>query len=168
MRLFFAVWPPPEAAEALHHWALLAGRATGGRPAGAGAIHLTLAFLGETDEARLAELKALRTAGRGHLLPLECALHRLRQRIVWVAPRKTPEALAALAGALAGRLAEGGFRTEARPFAAHVTLVRKTRERGELPPLPEVRWPVAEFLLVRSRLSAAGTRYETLARYALG
>jgi 2'-5' RNA ligase len=167
MRLFFALWPPREAAEALHAWALRACHATGGRATRAESIHLTLAFLGEIDGGRLAELKDLQTAGEAHSLPIEQARHSARRRIVWAGPKETPDALRVLAGTLAAQLAQRNFRTEARPFAAHVTLLRKTHGPGDLPAPPEVDWPVREFLLVRSRLSAEGPRYAVLERFAL-
>ena len=167
MRLFFALWPPREAAEALHAWALRARRATGGRATSADAIHLTLAFLGETGADRLPELEDLQVPGAAHSLPIEQARHWARNRIVWAGPMETPGALRALAGALVARLSQLNFPTEARPFAAHVTLVRRTRGPGELPALPELEWPVREFRLVRSRLSAEGPRYEMLTRFAL-
>ena len=65
-------------------------------------------------------------------------------------------------------LGEKGFETEKRPFAAHITLIRKARDAGALPPLPAVEWPVTEFVLVRSQLAAAGPDYEMLQRYPLG
>jgi 2'-5' RNA ligase len=167
MRLFFALWPPREAAEALHAWAMRACRVTGGRASAADAIHLTLAFLGETGADRLPELRNLQVTGAPHSLPIEQARNWARNRIVWAGPRETPAALRRLAGTLAMRLAQRNFMPEARPFAAHVTLVRKTRGPGDLPALPEVEWPVREFLLVRSRLSAGGPRYEVLERCAL-
>jgi len=75
--------------------------------------------------------------------------------------------LQALAGKLAVQLEERKFPVETRPFAAHVTLIRKASGPGELPALPEVDWPVREFVLVRSRLSAGGSRYEVLERFPL-
>ena len=166
MRLFFALWPPREAAEALHEWALRACRATGGRAARAESIHLTLAFLGDIDAARLPELRALQSSGGSHSLPIEQARHWARNRIVWAGPKEPPDALRQLVATLNAWLAQREFPAESRPYAAHVTLVRKTRGRGELPALPAVDWPVHEFLLVRSQLSTEGPRYEALARFA--
>lgn len=167
MRLFFALWPPREAAAALNAWGLQASRATGGRATRAESIHLTLAFLGEIDARRLAELKHLQAAGEAHALPIEQARHWARNRIVWAGPKEMPEALRELVGALNAELAQREFRTESRRFAAHVTLIRKTRGSGELPALPAVHWPVREFLLVGSQLTAEGPRYEILGSYPL-
>lgn len=168
MRLFFALWPPREAAEALHAWALRASSVTGGRATRAQAIHLTLAFLGEIEERLAAELGSLAADGGRCSLPIEQARHWARTRIVWAGPNETPAPLQVLVEQLASQLAQRNFTTEKRPFAAHVTLIRKARRPGELPELPEVDWPVREYVLVRSQLSAEGPRYEVLERYRLG
>ena len=167
LRLFFALWPPCETAEALHGWALEARRANGGRVTRAEAIHLTLAFLGEVDESRLTSLKSISPKSRKHRLPIEEAGYWARNRIVWVGPYETPKPLELLAVDLGSELREQGFRSEKRKFSAHVTLLRKVREPQWLPRLPAVDWPVEEFVLVRSQLSAQGLRYEIVERFPL-
>ena len=163
MRLFFALWPPAETAAALHDWSEpLPGRATPAEN-----IHLTLAFLGRADAAK-ATSAAKRVHGRRHALPIEVARYVKRNEMVWVAPRETPPALEALVKALQLELYRDEFFLERRPFAAHVTLLRKAREPKALPPLPAVRWPVGEFLLVQSRTSAKGPVYEPVQRFPLG
>jgi 2'-5' RNA ligase len=165
MRLFFALWPPAETADALAAWAHAAQRLTGGRPTDAAKIHLTLAFLGDADPRR-AVIAARRAAGAVHDLPIEHARHWRENNIVWAGPRETPLALAALFKSLSLELYREEFILERRPFAAHVTLIRKARA-ARLPPLPAVEWPVREFLLVRSSLSSKGSTYEPLERFAL-
>jgi 2'-5' RNA ligase len=166
--LFFAIWPPRAAADALHAWALAAQRACGGRVTRADTIHLTLAFLGEVEESLLPDLKSIALKGEPHALAIEQSRYWQHNRIVWVGPREIPAPLQSLSGLLSKELAEKRFKTEKRPFAAHITLIRKARDPGELPPLPAVDWPVTEFVLVRSQLSAAGPAYEVLQRYPLG
>jgi len=152
VRLFFACWPPRDVAAALHRWALQAGEVSGGRVTREEQIHLTLAFLGEMDE-----VPAIRPAGRCLRLSIQQARWWKHNRIVWVGPLETPEALVSLAASM---------KVETRPFEAHVTLIRKAREAA-LPPLEPLEWPIEEVLLVRSRLSARGSSYETLERFAL-
>jgi 2'-5' RNA ligase len=169
VRLFFALWPPAQAARGLHAWARQAARATRGRVTRAETIHLTLVFLGEVDEERIPlALQAGRDAGgRAHSLPIEQARWWKHNRIVWVGPNEIPGPLACLEVELKRNLLEKGFTLETRPFAAHVTLIRKAGEPRGMPPLPELDWPVAEFVLVRSVLSQEGSRYEVLERFAL-
>jgi 2'-5' RNA ligase len=158
MRLFFALWPPRETALALEHWA----QAVAGRPTPAGKIHLTLAFLGEAQADR-----ALAAAGRvqaaGFRLPLEEARHWQHNGIVWAGPHRVPDELARLVEALQIELYREGFILERRPFAAHVTLLRKAPAPASLPGLPRVVWPVREFTLAGSAQGA----YRTLERFSL-
>jgi len=165
MRLFFALWPPAQTARALAAWAREAQRLTGGKPVDAAKIHLTLAFLGDADAQR-AVMAAGRVTGTIHSLPIEQARHWRDNDIVWAGPRETPPALAALVESLGLELYRSQFILERRPFAAHVTLIRKARA-AKLPPLPALEWPVREFILVRSSLSSSGSKYEPLERFAL-
>jgi 2'-5' RNA ligase len=169
VRLFFALWPPPKAARGLHAWAQKAAHETRGRVTRADTIHLTLAFLGDVDEEKLAlAVEAGRGAGgRAHSLPIEQARWWKHNRIVWVGPNETPGSLASLEVELKKNLLATGFELEARSFAPHITLIRKAQEPRELPPLPAVEWPVEEFVLVRSRLSREGSSYEVIERFAL-
>jgi 2'-5' RNA ligase len=139
---------------------------SGGRAAKSDAIHLTLAFLGEADPEKAAAAAAS-VRGARHELPIEQAQYWPHNHIVWAGPLETPPALAALAGALAQALASAGFELEERAFSAHVTLIRKARVKEALPLLPAVSWPVEEFVLVRSELSAEGARYAVLRRFRL-
>ncbi len=169
LRLFFAAWPQEDTAQKLERWAREVGRQSGGRVTRAATIHLTLAFLGDvaTDRVRAAVEAAGRVRAPAHRLPIEEARYWPHNRIVWVGPKETPPALAELAGSLKRELEAEGFQLEARPFSAHVTLIRQARDPKSLPPLPAVEWAVEEFVLVRSALSSDGSRYAVLARHSL-
>jgi len=156
MRLFFASWPPAELARALSRWAREAQRGCGGRVTQEDLIHLTLAFLGDADPgAAIATARAAHVAATS--FRVEIAHYWKHNRIVWVGPQDVPRPLATLARALG----------EAREFAAHVTLIRKVRGPGSLPPLPPLEWPVREFALMNSRLEPDGPVYELLERFTL-
>ena len=162
MRLFFAAWPPAETAGALHTWA----GGLEGRPVARENIHLTLAFLGEADPQRaIAAAKGAR--GARHALPLEEARFWPHNQIIWAGPRETPPPLAALVESLKLELYRHQFILERRPFAAHVTLLRKAKAPEALPALPALDWPVEELLLVRSRNSPQGPVYEPIERFPL-
>ena len=166
MRLFFALWPPEQTARALGKWARDAQAVTGGRCTADEKVHLTLAFLGAADPQRA--IKAARgVSGKKHSLPLEQARYWRENNIVWAGPRETPSALKALHAELSLRLYREEFILDRRPFAAHVTLIRKARN-AKLPPLPAaLEWPVDELLLVRSEVSSSGSSYEPLERFPL-
>jgi 2'-5' RNA ligase len=165
MRLFFALWPPRAAATALHAWAKTVGQ---GKVSRTETIHLTLAFLGDVEERFLPLLLEYKSKERKHSLPIEQARYWKHNQIVWVGPRQIPEGLSGIVFDLKAFLDESKFETEKRPFAAHVTLIRKARDPGELPGLPAVEWPVDEVVLVRSHLSSKGASYEVMHRYPLG
>lgn len=165
MRIFFAIWPQARTAHALAQWAREAQRLSGGTPTGEERIHLTLAFLGEAEPQR-AVAAARRVSADTHSLPIEEARYWRKNQIVWAGPRETPLPLGDLFKRLEFELYKEDFILERRPFAAHVTLLRKARAAA-LPPLPAIDWPINEFVLVRSSLSSAGSRYDVLERFAL-
>jgi RNA 2',3'-cyclic 3'-phosphodiesterase len=166
VRLFFALWPPRGTAQALGEWAADVCAQSGGRPTAIDNIHLTLAFLGEADPV-LAASAARTVKGRRHELPIDAARYVRKNEMVWVAPTTLPTALGELAADLHRALRAAGFMLEERPFAAHVTLIRKARMPNSIPPLPRVAWPIEEFVLMRSRTSPKGSTYEALERFAL-
>ena len=168
LRLFFALWPPADAAAALARWAAEAAALTGGRAVREPAIHVTLAFLGNvSDDCLPVALRAARSAkGVAHDLPIEQAKRWSDNALVWVGPKRTPPEVASLAESLRVALRAEGFKIEERPFVAHVTLVRRAG-KAALPPLPSVEWPVTEFTLVHSTLSRHGSTYTVLERFGL-
>jgi 2'-5' RNA ligase len=143
-------------------------------------LHVTLKFLGPTDDARVpAVAAALGEAARG------AAAHELRvrdlgafpspgrPRVVW-AGLEAAAPLAALAAAVDDALAALGIPRESRPFAAHVTLgrVREPRRQPALAaalarPVDFGPLPVRRVSLMRSDLHPRGARYTELTSIAL-
>ena len=166
MRLFFALWPPPATARALADWAKGVARVAGGKPVAAENIHLTLAFLGDADpEEAIAAAKEVRCGAFD--LPIEVSEYWARNQILWAGPQRTPAPLERLVTTLQLELFRAEFILERRPFAAHVTLLRKARTPLALPELPSVQWPATEFVLVKSRNSPAGSSYAIVQRFPL-
>lgn len=163
MRLFFALWPPRAVARALAQWAEEARKESGGRLTAEEKIHLTLAFLGE-GAAERAGAAAESVRASPFELPVDTAKYWKHNKILWVGPRTVPAGLSALVAPLHDRLKASGFALEERPFAAHITLIRKAAVPRVIPPPPKVLWPADEFVLAESK---AG-RYEVLRRFALG
>lgn len=144
-------------------------RESGGRATRQETIHLTLAFLGEIEAARVDDaLAAARSLqAPAHKLLIEQAVYWPHNRILWVGPLRPSAPMQRLARDLGKALRRAEFGLERRPFAAHVTLIRKARVPRTLPPLPRVDWPVEEFVLVRSLLSKEGSQYAVLERFPL-
>ena len=127
-------------------------------------LHMTLAFLGETDPQRLPELKA---AAQGvHLEPCSMKLDRCswwkHNGIVWAggdAPPPLRDAVAALRAALKA----GGVRFDTKAFAPHVTLLRNVRAAPLLPQPEPLAWRIDRFVLVESARDAQGPVYRIAA-----
>jgi len=149
----------------------------GGRATRVETIHLTLAFIGEVPEASLPLLCDM--AGTLNVPPFALSIDRLgfwsHNRLLWAGCSKTPAALTALVGELQQTLVAAGFvvdRAERR-FSPHVTLVRKiplTVAPSADDPLAKIaplNWPCSRWVLVRSRLTEAGSSYQAIAEFPL-
>lgn len=170
-RVFFALWPDADVAQALHAAGRMAHTTCGGRLMRRDTLHMTLAFLGDVDPGKMdVACDAAAKVGAGET-PLRLTIDRLgywqHNHIVWAGCSQTPPGLATLAADLGGHLRCGGFALEERPFVAHATLLRDAACAGVPPPAPIV-WNVAEFVLVESQPAAAGAHYRILRRWPLG
>lgn len=158
-RLFFAFWPDERLRQAVE-----AARnrlfPLSGRPVDPANLHVTAAFLGTVNEARLEALQAL----AGPVPPLTITFDRLehwpKQRILVAATTHVPDDVRRLVDGLWQRLDRLGFTRDPRPFKPHVTLARDVRSvRPGLPWTPLV-WPVDRVHLVESVSTPDGVRYE--------
>jgi 2'-5' RNA ligase len=169
LRLFFALWPGERERAALDAWAQSCHAAAGGRLVPRENLHMTLAFLGEVEAARLPQLGAIAAGARAAAFDLH--LDRIgywpHKRIVHVGASETPTALSALAEALNAALARAGFRTEARPYRAHVTLLRDAPGAPAGVEIDALRWRVDAFVLAESAHSQGRLRYRPLQRWTL-
>jgi 2'-5' RNA ligase len=168
-RLFFALWPGPDAlaaATAAVHRLVPPGT---GRPQRPDQLHLTLEFLGGVPESRLGSVLEAGEAAAGSATRFEIVLDRLehwqRPQVLCLTASVVPEPLAALVWSLRSALSARGFDPEQRPFRPHLTLARKVR----LPPLagsvaPQ-RWLAHEYSLVESIGGPAGSRYERISTW---
>ena len=173
MRLFLAVFPPPEVQRAA-----CAAIETLRRP-GDGVswvkrenLHYTLRFLGEVGEdgARRAAEAAVEAAAKSR--GFEAALGGLgafpnarRARVIWVGMSEGAEALLTLARDLDQALARRGFGKPDKPFSAHLTIGRVRAPGPDWTPVlaatPGVpgRFPVDRLCVVESQLNPRGSIY---------
>ena len=167
LRLFFALWPDDATRLALAEWCRRIHRVTSGRPTRAETIHQTLAFLGDCEPARLADIKA--AAGRVPPRRCELVLDRAglwnHNRIAWAGASTVPPELDALVAELRAVLADARFAFDRKPFVPHITLVRKARPGAALPALEPIHWQVTGFVLVRSVLRPDGSDYVIQGRW---
>lgn len=162
MRLFFALWPDDAVRAQLAHWSRELHAACGGRPTRPENLHVTLAFLGGVEEARLTEVE--RAAGevspRAATLVLDRPGYWKNNRIAWAGASLVPPELEALVSELRGALASSQIRFDAKSFVSHVTLLRDAREPEALPVLAPIEWRLDGFALVQSVTLPRGSRYE--------
>jgi 2'-5' RNA ligase len=145
------------------------------RAVGEDALHVTLAFLGQRDEADLAPAAAAVRAvdAAAPTLALGDPL--------WLAPRR-PHVLTVALDDLDGTLTAGrasvvdrlaaalDWEPESRAFRPHVTVARVrrgTRPRRRLPEPPRATFVGEAVTLLRSHLGSGPARYEALERVAL-
>lgn len=185
-RVFCAIELPEEArARADEHIRALRrlaprARASWGQTA---KLHLTLKFLGEIPAARIGDLSAAAERAAAvadpFALTLEEAGHfppRGHPRVLWLGIKDTTGALARLHEALETEAARAGFERDTRPFHPHLTIARlrdpkDARRLAALhrsTPFASITFNVAELVVIRSELGAAGARYAPLARAVIG
>lgn len=132
-------------------------------------LHLTLAFLGEADQANLAHLMA--AARRQHCPPLRIRLDQTgwfrRAKAAWVGPREWPNELNVLARALRRHGEKLGLGNGEQGYHPHVTLSRKANEAPAPLPVPDLLLQADRFCLYQSVSTAEGVRYEPLACWPL-
>lgn len=139
MRLFVAI-DPGEAVVASVAAAAARARAAAPRAKWAARerLHVTLAFLGEVDDALVPAIEAaLRAVGEASA-PLALRFDGAgtfgspaHPRILWVGVGGDLEALGALEARVAAALAPHGYVREDRAFAPHLTLARARAPRGD-------------------------------------
>lgn len=196
MRLFTAIYPP---AEAIAH---LTARVAGLRLAAASAAgtnvrladpthaHLTLAFLGEVDPARLSDVRqalglaadgarAVVAAGQGGPPVLRLGgggrFGWGRGTVLWVDVRGDVSGLVALADVVRAALATARVPYDDKPFRPHLTIARPgdrmTHDdiEADLAALDSYLgppWPATELVLAQSR-PGSPSRYHRLAAWPL-
>ncbi len=146
-------------------------------------IHVTLKFLGDTEEKRLERIRpALAEVARAGA-PFSMQVTGVGSfggripRVVWVGVGDGAESLTQLAGRIEAALARVGFPKERRGFTAHLTLGRVRSPRNAealLAALQEIHGEefgtltATEFELMQSELRPSGSVYTVLERFLLG
>ena len=144
-------------------------RATDFRWVPAANLHLTLKFLGNSEESRLQELAS---SLRGlPFPPFELAFGSTgsfgtsrRARVVWLELARGASEVVALASTVEQAASMLGWEPEMRSFRPHLTLARARDRRGSTPPavesLPELgSWTAQEVTIYQSRLRPGAPEY---------
>lgn len=165
-KLFFAL-PLHELAPALTDWR--ERRPWPGLPVPQANLHLTLAFLGDADEATQVQLIA--AAELQHCPPFSVRLDQTgwfnRAKAAWVGPREWPNELNVLARALRRHGEKLGLGNGELGYRPHVTLSRKAAEAPAELPAPDFMLHADRFCLYSSVSTPDGVQYEPLACWPL-
>jgi 2'-5' RNA ligase len=168
---FFALWPDRAVRRRLASAAARVPLGEGGavyriRPE---RLHLTLAWLGEIDSARVAAARraADEVQARPFLLRLDSLGHFPGPNAQWFGCQRMPPALARLKAELDRELLGYGLPVAAEAFVPHVTVQRNVRTPVEVP-AEAIGWPVTEFALLRSaRSGGKADGYRVVGRWGL-
>ena len=174
LRLFVGIGFPPTLKLQL---SLLRSGVPGAKWVDPGNFHLTLRFIGETDEVVAADVDDALVRLRARRFTLQLAgtgVFGDRPRSLWVGVERSPE-LVALRDKIEQALIRAGLPPEQRKFAPHVTLARLHNPaldqlRGFLAANAQFRadpLPVEGFSLIASFQTKAGSVYEDQAEYPL-
>ncbi len=148
-KLFFALWPDPATRAALA--ALLP--LVQGRRIPPDKLHLTLAFLGQQDEARVPAL--LDILARLDIPPMhlqvDCFGYFARPHIAWAGMTRPPAALLAMQRQLMEALTAAGFDPATHgEFKPHITLAREAKQAPTDAAFAPVTWRASQVALVES------------------
>lgn len=174
MRTFIALELPPRFADDTARLARQLSAAVRGRFMPRGNHHITLAFLGEVDEAGARRAVEALDAACAGVRAVRCAADglgtfgRSRDATLWLGIARDPD-LMRLAGRLRAEFLGRGLEVDAKPFRPHVTLARRAR-MPEVP-LGDLAFPEPDrahaVTLFRSTLGSEGATYKPLYRVEL-
>ena len=144
-------------------------------------LHVTIAFLGQTPDDRLADVEAAAREGAMRVPAFTLAFDRAgrfpergRPRVVWLGIGEGQASLLELGAGVYAGLRRHDLRFDDRPLAPHLTLARVAEDATTaeaktvgaalegLEP-PALRFDVSEIAVVQSVLSPKGPRYTALA-----
>lgn len=175
MRTFIALDLPPGFADDAAALARRLSASMEGRFLPRDTYHLTLAFLGEVDEAQAARAADALDAACANTAPVVLAsdglgkFGRASDATLWLGVVPTRE-LEDLSEHLRDELASRGVPFDAKPFKPHITLARRARiPKASLPPLAFPRDDrAATVTLCKSTLERTGAVYKPLHTTRLG
>jgi 2'-5' RNA ligase len=162
-RLFFALWPDDEVRDACARILKQAQKNHDGKPVYLNNLHITLAFLGYVSDAQRACAEAV--ADTINMEPFNLRFDQTgwfkRPKVLWLGAKETPDALIQLVASLNQGLRGCDIMLDERPFAAHLTLMRKVGKFSKMEIEP-IDWHVDRFCLVQSFTHPEGVEYRVI------
>lgn len=147
-------------------------------------IHLTLKFLGDTDEHLVDEIAGRLRQATASLSPFRLQIGGVgtfpnlkAPRVIWVGATSESDHLALLVRHIEEQMSALGFSKERRPFSAHLTLGRVKDLHGIQPIIAGLReferfeggaFLVDTIFLIKSELHPSGSIYTPLKKIKIG
>lgn len=168
-RLFFAIWPDENTRQAIIDTCSALTPPAKGRLVTPANLHVTLHFVGQvTEEVKHCMHQAALTVDvAAFALKLDRIGDFRRSKILWMGTSAASAELTVLYQKLGLAIAECGYQFETRPYAAHVTLMRKCVKPVPAPADFSIPWQVNSFVLVESIAAAHGVTYQVIEKYPL-
>ena len=169
IRIFFALWPDAEIRDGLERRVRSLMLTPPARRVPDYNLHLTLHFIGNVlfDELACLQQQARQVEANRFELSVDGHGFFRQARVAWLGLERVPAALKQLHAELGERLQRCGYRAEVRPYHPHITVARKMNRAGNQPAFEPLRWKVDNFVLIESRATDTGVRYEVIETYPL-
>lgn len=162
-RLFFALWPDDKTRKIIAKLVQRVIPHHQGKPIRTDNLHLTLAFLGNVNNAQRDCVEAV--AESLSITPFSLCLDHLgvfsSAKVLWLGIKEQPDALTQLANNLANGARDCEIKLDEKAFKPHVSLIRKTNQLHELEVEP-IYWNINQFCLVQSIPHREGVEYRVV------
>jgi len=169
-RVFFALWPEDKTRnKIIEAFEKSSINKKQGRMVSPDNLHITLHFIGNVNQQKLDCLHRVAQTVKADSFNLELNHYGYfyKPKVLWIGLKQKPEPLGFLHKILGDSLAECNYQVEQRPYAPHITLMRKLVEPETLESINAIHWCAKEFVLVESIPIEGGVRYKVRERYAL-
>jgi RNA 2',3'-cyclic 3'-phosphodiesterase len=171
-RLFLALWPDQATRNrfvAIQKSLAHNPRLRYAKPVSAENIHLTLHFLGDVAEARIAQLEAClaNVTAEAFSLNIDHRGYFPKAGVCWIGATNTPDELVLLLEQSAGCVANAVENYRQSRFTPHITLFRKARHPLEIAAFEQCEWNIDRFVLVSSLTRQEGVEYTVMREWPL-
>ncbi|QPK61897.1 RNA 2',3'-cyclic phosphodiesterase [Methylomonas sp. LL1] len=165
-RLFFALWPDQNTRQQCGK--IIRMTRSQGKPVAVHNLHVTLVFLGGVDEST--QIAVTQAASAIIVQPMHLIFNRLsywkKPAVVCLTAEQFEPVLSSLVEQLTAAAVRNRIEVDPRPYAPHVTLLRKARALPETEFTP-IDWQADGFCLVESYSTPAGVEYRVIERWGL-
>ena len=165
-RLFFALWPDDKTRNAIATVVKQAAQHHQGKLIRTDNLHLTLAFLGNVNQAQRESVEVL--AESISMTPFSLCLEHLgvfpKPKVLWLGVKEQPDSLKQLALSLEKGARDCGIKLDGKGFNPHVSLMRKVNQLHAFE-IDPIHWDVNQFCLIHSVTQPEGMTYQVVRKW---